>query len=224
MQASHILLFDIDGTLLRTGGAGTEAMARAFEQLYGVADAFAAIDMGGRSDSWILQLALAQHGLPYEPAVREAFTRAYAEALAETLPLFDGQILPGIPALLEALADVAVVRGLGTGNFRRTSLLKLQHFGLAEHFLDGGFGEDSVDRREILALGVARLRAAAREDAAVVVIGDTTHDIAAARGIGARAVGVATGRVPAAELAGAGADAVLPDCADLEGAIAAILG
>ena len=224
MPASHILLFDIDGTLLRTGGAGMQAMARAFERLYGVADAFAGIDMGGRSDSWILQSALAQQGLPHEPAVRERFAQAYAEALAETLPLFDGQIMPGIPALLEALAEAAVVRGLGTGNFRRTSLLKLRHFGLAEHFLDGGFGEDSADRREILALGVVRLRAAAREDAAVVVIGDTTHDIAAARAIGARAVGVATGRVSVAELAGAGADVVLPDCADLEGALAAILG
>lgn len=224
MQASHILLFDIDGTLLRTGGAGTQAMSRAFERLYGVADAFAAIDMGGRSDSWILQAALAQHGLPYEPAVREAFVRAYAEALAESLSLSNGQILPGIPALLEALADPAVVRGLGTGNFRRTSLLKLRHFGLAEHFVDGGFGDDSVDRREILAAGVARLRAAARGDAAVVVIGDTTHDIAAAHAIGARAVGVATGRVSAAELAGAGAEVVLPDCADLEGTLAAILG
>ena len=140
MPASHILLFDIDGTLLRTGGAGMQAMARAFERLYGVADAFAGIDMGGRSDSWILQSALAQQGLPHEPAVRERFAQAYAEALAETLPLFDGQIMPGIPALLEALAEAAVVRGLGTGNFRRTSLLKLRHFGLAEHFLDGGFG------------------------------------------------------------------------------------
>lgn len=222
-QASRILLFDIDGTLVFTDGAGVRAFNHAFEQLYGLCDALRGVDVQGRSDRWILQSVFAKQRLPYDDGSVAAFLDVYASALTPMLAEKAGRVLPGIPTLLQELQTRDVVIGLGTGNFRHTGLMKLAHYGIADHFVDGGFGEDGVERRAILAAAVERLRPAAATDAAVIVIGDTAHDIIGAHAIGAKAVAVATGLVPPPDLAAAGADRVLPDCADVERALDALL-
>jgi phosphoglycolate phosphatase-like HAD superfamily hydrolase len=117
-----------------------------------------------------------------------------------------------------------VLQALGTGNFRRGGELKLRHYGIGHHFPDmpGGFGEDSESRDEMIGTAIGRLANGARPR--VVVIGDTPHDITAARANGAFAFGVATGRNPAAELLACGADAALDDLTDLERVLSLIVG
>jgi len=210
-----IVLFDIDGTLIRVGGAGVRAMAQAFEKLFGVTDALKSIEMGGRSDAWIVGRAFALHGVADEVANREALLEEYSSVLPGVLADAEGLVLPGVPQLLEVLGERDAVLGLGTGNFRRSGFIKLRHFGLDGYFDEGGFGEDSEDRGEVLAAGVARLRSRAPA-AAVVVIGDTPHDVQAARAIGARAVAVATGFATPAELETAAPDVLLQDLSSLE--------
>lgn len=197
------------------------AMAMAFEQLFGVSDALGSIDMSGRSDAWIVGRAFAQHGVSDGAANRAALVDAYTAILPAVLAEAEGWVLPGVPPLLHALGERGAVLGLGTGNFRRSGFIKLQHFDLNGYFSDGGFGEDSEDRAELLAAGVARLRPQAPQ-AKVVVIGDTPHDVRAAHAIGARAVAVATGFATLEELEAAGPDATLPDCSDLDATVAAL--
>jgi phosphoglycolate phosphatase-like HAD superfamily hydrolase len=221
---SHIILWDIDGTLLRTNGAGSLAMNRAFEWLFGVPEALAPIDIAGRSDLWILRATAAHHGFHLAAEAVSAFIDCYAEALAETLPARGGRVLPGVAAVLEHLAQAGVVQGLGTGNFRRTAAAKLAHFGIGAYFREGGFGDDAAERPSILAAGVARLRPWAAAEAEVVVVGDTVHDVTAARAIGARVVAVSTGSGRLEDLQAAGADVILADCAHLERTVEALLG
>ena len=215
-----IVLFDIDGTLIRVGGAGVRAMAQAFEKLFGVADALKSIEMGGRSDAWIVGRAFTLHGVADEVANREALLEEYSSVLPGVLADAEGLVLPGVPQLLEVLGERDAVLGLGTGNFRRSGFIKLRHFGLDGYFDEGGFGEDSEDRGEVLAAGVARLRSRAPA-AEVVVIGDTPHDVQAARAIGARAVAVATGFATPAELETAAPDVLLQDLSSLEAVVEA---
>ena len=225
-RSQRILLFDIDGTLLITNGAGTRAMNRAFGRLLSLPDGQDALDgleIAGRSDAWIVQETLRAHGEPHDGAVRREFLAAYAAELPRTLTECQGSLLPGIAPLLESLGGHDVVVGLGTGNFRRTAMAKLDYFGIQHHFRDGGFGEDSPERAAILAAGVRRLRGGEGE-AEVVVVGDTVHDIAAGHAIGAKVVAVATGSGSQEELRAAGADVLLSDCADLDAALAAVIG
>ena len=224
MSAAHILLWDIDGTLIWTHGAGIGAMTQAFEDLFGIARALDGLDYQGRSDAWIIAQVLARHGVAETATTVDRFVAAYAAALPASLLARQGHVLPGVRPLLDALTTRAVVQGLGTGNLRRTGMTKLAHFGLDGYFRDGGFGDDSPDRPTLLAAGLARLRPQARADATVVVIGDTVHDVTAGQAIGARVVAVATGSGARADLDAAGADAVLDDFTDLDAALAALLG
>ena len=206
-----ILLFDIDGTLAVTQGAGTRAMSRAFREVFGIEDALAQVDFAGRSDSWIVATALRQAGREPTPQLIAEFQDAYIPALSEALR-GGSRLLPGVAALLDALADQPVLLGLGTGNFRRAAQAKLGHLGVWERFVDGGFGDDAANRTELLAAALPRLKPLAAPDAEVIVIGDTRHDIEAARGIGARVIAVQTGFARPGDLITA--DHLLPDLAN----------
>jgi phosphoglycolate phosphatase len=216
-----IVLWDIDNTLLYTGGAGSLGMARAFRDLYGVEDAFRRIEFSGRTDTAIFADAALAHGLAADaiPIETPRFIDAYIEHLRVTLEeAVGGRVLPGILEVLDALSTRDdVVQGLGTGNFRRGGELKLRHYDLERYFpgVRGGFGEDSEDRSAVIARGIERLRDGA-EATRVVVIGDTPHDVRAARANGAYALAVATGRNSVEELLACGADAALADLSDCE--------
>ena len=221
-----LLLFDIDLTLIRTQGAGGCAMTETALALLGIDDAFAGVEFAGRSDRAIVRDALRRHGC--EPHDFEAFLAAfqddYCPRLERLLGEVAGALLPGVPAILAAAAQQPDVRlGLATGNFRRAAAIKLRHFGLWEHFLDGGFADDGEERADLVAAAIHRLSNGWGPAERVVVFGDSPHDIAAARANGSVAVGVATGASSVDHLLALGADHVFADLSDPESVLATVL-
>ncbi len=227
---ARLFLFDIDNTLLNSGGAGVKAMTLAFQEAFGVADGLAGIDFTGRSDIAIFREAALAHGLDVDgefPALLAPFREAYLRLLPETLRQTQGRVMPGMPEVLAALESTPGAHlGLATGNFSRSSRLKLQHYGLDRFFRTGGFGEDSEERAEIVARAIQRLVALAGDDGPhrAFVIGDTPLDVAAALANGANAVGVATGTSSVQALKDAGAALVFADFSRWQDVVNALLG
>ncbi len=228
----RLILFDVDNTLLYSGGAGGVAMRRAFHQLYGIDDGFRRIEFSGRSDWAILRDAMRQQGLldgRSEDDFRREMVRfkdAYGRLLAPALrEATSGRVMPGVPQLLAVLAGRENMRiGLATGNFRQGAFVKLRHFGLDTYFENGGFGDDAEDRGDLVAIAIQRMSEGAEVDpASVCVIGDTPLDIEAARANGVRALAVATGPLPVDALLAAGADVALEDLSDTEAVVSVLL-
>ena len=218
-----IVLFDIDGTLIRTGGAGSRAMNRAFEDLFGLSGAFDGIPMAGRTDKRIVEDAAARAGLALGTQGWQRFRSRYFERLLEALPEHGhrNRVLPGVQPLLEALAarpmgkDVFVA--LLTGNCERGARIKLEHFDLWRFFPCGAYGDDVRDRDELFAVAIERARVRGAPHVLpqdVLVVGDTELDVACAAAAGARSVAVATGSSNADALRQSGADVVFEDLSD----------
>ncbi len=222
---TRILLFDVDMTLLWSGGAGAAAMDRAFRDLFGIQDGFKRVEFSGRTDRYILTQALRQHGIggDYDQN-QERFLERYYTHLPQTLREREGKLMPGFPALLDALAGQSEVRvGLATGNFSRGAQLKLAHYGIDGYFSGGAFGEESENRDVIVRRAVERVGEGLRL-AEALVIGDTPHDVSSAKACGATAVAVATGRHSVDELKECGADIVFQDFSDWRRAAATLTG
>lgn len=218
--AARILLFDVDGTLTDTQGAGSRALKRTFAEVLGLEGALDGIPIAGRSDSWIVTAGFEAKGRAVNGAALAEFKAAYVERLGQELERGGAFLLPGVEPLLAAVAErEEAVLGLGTGNFRAAAEAKLAKVGIWHRFADGGFGDDAADRAELLAAGVGRLSESERAD--VVVIGDTPHDISAARAIGARVMAVKTGYADPSELTGA--DWLFDDLSDTASVLAALL-
>jgi phosphoglycolate phosphatase-like HAD superfamily hydrolase len=232
----HLVLWDVDHTLINAGGLSPQLYGEVFRRMFGRTLPSVA-PMAGRTDRAIILDTLAAAGVP-DPA-RHA--RAFAAALGAAAAAFGarvrerGRALPGAVDALRALAAMSgeraplVVQSVLTGNLRPLAEVKLGALGLDEYLdLDvGAYGDAHEIRAELVR--VARDRAAAAYHArfdgpATVLIGDTPLDVQAARATGARAVAVATGAASAAELAAAGAHTVLPDLTDTTAVLAAILG
>jgi phosphoglycolate phosphatase-like HAD superfamily hydrolase len=215
-----LILFDIDGTLVLTGGAGSRAMTRAFLDVFGVRDGFEGILMAGRTDDLILTDAFAKARLPDDSARTARFRARYLECLAEEIrrPHPGKRVMPGIVRLLDALkARADVFLGLLTGNYPEAARIKLEHFDLWRYFACGAFAGDAVDRNSLVPVAVQRARACGFRLSGprdVWVVGDTPLDVACARAAGAVAVAVATGGCDAPSLHAAGADVVFEDLAD----------
>lgn len=216
-----LILFDIDGTLLLSGGAGIRAMTRAFEDVFGVANAFDSADVAGRTDTFLVSAALRRFGFPDTVQNRACVRAAYIRLLHEEIlrpPQGKCGLMPGIQPLLATLHDHDSMHlALLTGNFEHAAYTKLRRFGIDSFFAWGAFGEESSDRRELAR--VARRRAEERHVPAAarertIVIGDTPHDITCARAIDARTIAVATGNFSVEQLRDAGADVALPDLSD----------
>lgn len=220
-----LVLFDIDGTLLLSGGAGKRALNETFEELFGLAGGFDGIPVAGRTDPLLLNDALARHGKTAAADLRARFHDRYCELLAEMIlsPLPRKGLMPGVRELLAGLENRAGLRSaLLTGNYARAARIKLEYFGLWQHFACGAYGDDAASRDELVPVAMARARGRGidiRSPAQVVVIGDTPLDIRCARAAGAWSVAVATGPFDEAELQSHGADRVLPDLADTAGCI-----
>ena len=223
---SRIILFDIDNTLLFTGGAGTVAMNAAFRDMFGIEDGFARVEFSGRTDRYIFLEGLRQHSIDGDQETQlEEFTRRYYALLPQALREREGRLMPGFPQLLEALDRERGVRlGLATGNFSGGACLKLDYYGLAGFFpAGGGFGEDSDDRSRVVALAIERVSNGARPSD-VLIVGDTPLDVASALDNGATAVGVATGRYSVEELKDSGAHLAFEDLGEWERAAAILSG
>lgn len=210
-----VLLFDIDGTLVDTGGAGRVAMEAAFESVTNLPGTMQ-FSFGGMTDRAIVREALLRAGGAATDTDIDRVIARYVELLREQLPKSTRyRILPGVEALLTELSRAGnCAIGLGTGNVRAGAELKLAHGGLATRFAFGGFGCDHEDRASLLAVGAERGAKAlgVRRDACrVVVIGDTLRDIEAARKIGAECVAVATGGVSHEQLTTGNPDALFQD-------------
>ena len=229
-----LVLFDIDGTLVLTGGAGIRAMNRACAELVGRPDALAGIPVAGRTDRIILTDVVtgAGHSLDdgmldhlrnrYIACLREEIERPGAQQGFESLGPRGGvkAVMPGIRDLLDTLAQRPdVFLGLLTGNFEAGARIKLEHFDLWKYFRCGAFGDDSADRNDLVPFAVERATRCGLPPLApgdVLVIGDTPHDIACAHAARAVPVGVATGGFTADQLRESGAGIVFQDLSRTE--------
>lgn len=225
-----LLFFDIDGTLVLTGGAGKRAMIRALADVFGADGAFDNVDMAGCTDTELLSAALARLGLPDTPDAHARFREAYLPLLREEVQqpgIGRKAVMPGVRALLDALVPLRDAHlALLTGNYRDAARMKLSYFDLAAFFAWGAFGDESPDRNELARIAVRRAAdqgVPADARASVLVIGDTPQDIACARAVGARAIGVATGSHSVDDLQGAGADVVVSDLSDTEAVLRLLL-
>jgi phosphoglycolate phosphatase len=226
-----VVLFDIDGTLLWTDGAGRRAVYRALHAVYGAVPPDGH-EFDGKTDPQIvreLMLLAGNSGDTVDAHLPRALER-YVQELRVELGGDDhtGKVYPGIHALLDRLeARDDVLLGLLTGNVREGAATKLAAAGIdASRFKVGAFGSDHADRPELPAIALARAEALLKQPIAgrdVVVIGDTPADMSCGRGIGARAIGVATGRYSVAELEAARAGVVFADLSDTELVVEAIL-
>lgn len=205
------VLFDIDGTLLVTGGAGGAAWQCAFEELYGVEANVAEHTDAGMTDPEIVKIvfreAIGREGTTEEHA--KAIGR-YLKHLPETVAESRGyRLMPGIESLLDRLIDAGLLLGLVTGNIEAAAHIKLARGHLNRFFSFGGYGSDSPDRTKVTraALGRAELvSGGALSDGACIAVGDTPRDVKAGHGAGVRVVGVATGSYSVDDLDEAGAD------------------
>lgn len=210
-----VILFDIDGTLIRTGGAGKVAMESALTETFLVTLSDERVPYSGRTDFGIGRELLHVHGI--EPS-HENLTRlhdAYLGRLPACLEAHPGSICAGVAELLAAIhPNEEILLGLLTGNIRRGAELKLSHFKLWRHFVCGGFGDLHFDRDEVAhaALRAVNERMRTRvEPSDIWVIGDTPLDVKCARAIGAKAVAVATGWHDLEELAESKPDFLFAD-------------
>ena len=226
----RLLLFDIDGTLILTGGAGQRAMTRAFAQTHGLEDALKKVDLAGRTDRIIMRDALTNAGQPHEDVDVDAFRTAYCAALREEITkVGNGRrgLLPGVKPLLDRLAGRDDVRlALLTGNFRASAEIKLAAFDVWRYFTWGAFADDAIERDDLIAVAHARHETEhghVMEPESVVVIGDTPHDIRCARAGGAKAIAVATGNYDLASLERHKPDALFADLTDTDAVLAALL-
>lgn len=230
-----LILWDIDGTLIRTGGAGVRAMTRAFSETCGIADALHRVEVAGRTDRLIMTDALALSGRPLDDALLEEFRSLYCTYLREELLAMaqyehtDGGVkgtLPGVRTILDELEqrddiDLALL----TGNFRVSAEIKLAHYDLWRYFPWGAFADDALERPDLLPVALTRYHAhTARsiDPAHVIIVGDTPHDVTCAKSGGAKVVAVATGTFSAQALAGYEPDVVFEDLSDREAFMSAI--
>jgi phosphoglycolate phosphatase-like HAD superfamily hydrolase len=218
-----LVLWDVDGTLVRSAGHGRSAFEEAFRAVVGREPE--PVDFAGRTDR---QIALTMLGGEREPLPRVLDELAIALEARKEAMRTDGYAYPGVPEVLEALhARHDVVQSLLTGNIQPNAVIKVSAFGL-EPWLDfavGAYGSDPHERRSDL-VAIARERAAAAygEPTGAVLVGDTPLDVIAAREAGARAVAVLTGFAEPEALRASRPDALLADLTDTEAAVAAITG
>jgi phosphoglycolate phosphatase-like HAD superfamily hydrolase len=212
-----IALFDIDGTLLRAGGAGRRSVELALAEVLegtGRTVSLESVEFAGRTDPWIVRTALMEHGIVADEGLVADVLQRYAAHLPRQLELASAfEVLPGARSLLSELsARDDVLLGLGTGNTEPAAHAKLAHGGLDSFFSFGGFGSDHPDRTEVLRVGLQRgIERCGEREVRVVVIGDTPHDVAAAQAIGARCIAVSTGGFDGPALKAAGPSVVVSD-------------
>jgi phosphoglycolate phosphatase len=218
MPGMHVWLFDIDGTLIDTHRAGRRAFEAAIAQQFGLDGIKGRVPFSGRTDRAIAGDLFRGHGIADSDENWQKFFEVYLSQLESFLSLGEGQVLPGVVALLDTLAQRRDCKlGLLTGNVERGARLKLGQYGLSERFAFGGFGDRHVDRND-----VARCATLAAEEVLGVnasqvqfhVIGDTPADVECARAVDATAVAVATGKYSVDQLASSGPDVLVENLRD----------
>lgn len=220
IEGIRLWLFDIDGTLVDTGGAGLLALKEAAIECFGGEGP--ELDLAGSTDSGIVLNMFAHFDRPFSEVEVERFYAFYLERLEWNLEHggFDGRVLPSAVEVLEQLAadDEATV-GLLTGNIAGGAAAKMRHYGLGHHFGFGAYGCDFADRNRLGPVALARAAKHAGRSFSpkeTLVIGDTPKDIACAHAMGSKCLAVATGRFSTDELQAAGADIVMSGLSELK--------
>jgi phosphoglycolate phosphatase len=210
-----VVLFDIDGTLIDSGGAGITALNQAFYDLAGKSDGFAGISCVGKTDFSIIKEALEGARISHENGMVGRFVNRYVFHLKKTVHNDRGHIRPGIVTLLERLAmEPDIFVGLLTGNVYEGARVKLSYFGLHDYFPFGAFGDDHEDRNMLLPIAQQRFTSTHSLDVRhedCLIIGDTPRDVACAQAYGAPSLAVATGVYSVEDLKSTAADLVLED-------------
>jgi phosphoglycolate phosphatase-like HAD superfamily hydrolase len=194
----RLVLFDIDGTLIRSGGAGVQAFERTFGEVFGLSDVTRSMQFSGRTDVSLVREAFRLHGIEASKINFDRFFATYPRFLEELLRNLPGCVLPGISSLLAEIEQRSKrpIKGLLTGNVRRGAELKLSHYQLWHRFETGAFADDDEDRNCIAAIAKKRgeeLLGDTLSGEEILVIGDTPLDIACARAINAKVLAVSTG-------------------------------
>jgi phosphoglycolate phosphatase len=225
----RLVLWDIDHTLIETGGVGSQVYAEAFAKVTG-RELTKMPQLAGRTEPVIFRDALRVNGVEARDDLYERFAAEQAQGYVDHLDDLrrQGRALPGAREVLEALAERDdITQSVLTGNTRPAAEIKLQAFGL-DRYIDfdiGAYGTDDDTRANLVAIARQRAEKAHAQDyeaGQTLLIGDTPNDVAAARGSGARIIAVATGKDTAEELAETGARTVLPDLTNTSAVLAAI--
>jgi phosphoglycolate phosphatase-like HAD superfamily hydrolase len=219
MTAPSLVLFDVDGTLITSGGAGARSWRYAFDQLHGIPADIGSHSEAGETDPVVARKTF-EGALGREPTERElaAIYALYLHRLSDEVDTSQGyRVLAGAEERLEHLSDAGIMLGLVSGAMEGAARVKLGRGRLNRFFLFGGYGTDSPDRAKLTTIAIERasmLHDHTLDPSHVYVVGDTPNDVAAARAAGAVAVAVASGSHSVEELESTGADHVLATLAD----------
>jgi len=201
----RLVLFDIDGTLVHTGGAGMEAFRQTFAEEFKARDGIEKLKFAGRTDVSIVREFFGVHNIAATPENFRRFFEQYVFRLDHVLARNQTATCPGVREFIHALQSLTQppLLGLLTGNIRLGAEIKLRHFGLWDLFETGAFADDHEDRDQIAVAAHKRASRALKQDLRgeeILVIGDTPFDIRCGRAIGAKVLAVATGGATLAEL------------------------
>lgn len=212
-----LVLFDIDGTLIHTGGAGTRSMNMAFQELFSIKDAFQDISMAGKTDRQIMKEGLRAHGFNNTDGNLGNMVNAYLKFLETEIDNQGRKLKPGIIEVLNRIKEGKMSLGLLTGNLEKGARIKLKAFGLNEYFPEGAFGSDHEDRDMLLPIALEKFSRKGLNFSAAdcIVIGDTPRDVQCAKIHGALCIAVATGPYSKKDLLNTDADIVFDSLADV---------
>jgi phosphoglycolate phosphatase-like HAD superfamily hydrolase len=200
-----LLLWDIDGTLLISGGASRRALEYSINRIFSIEASLDDIDFSGRTDLSIFRQFFSKYELENNKENLQGLSELYFQQLTVELPKGEGMLCPGVLEVLEIVHQRDdLVQGLLTGNFERSAQAKLEHFNLWHYFEFGAFGEESYDRNDLGPKALERAHDTCRytfPSDHIFVIGDTLHDIACGKALSANTIGVATGWTKVEDLA-----------------------
>lgn len=226
-RPERLLLFDIDGTLITSGGAGEGALIDAMADRFGVTEDLSDILLAGATDAAISKKLLEKHGIDATPENAAALLDSYLHHLHLRMGRHEGRVLPGMLEVLDRLKQQpACVLALLTGNLSRGAEIKLSHYGVWDYFAFGAFADDHHDRNELGPFAKSRALEHHGVDFPadrIYVIGDTPRDIECGRAIHARTVAIATGHYSTEELRAHNPDYLFEDFSDTEAVLKALL-
>jgi phosphoglycolate phosphatase-like HAD superfamily hydrolase len=215
----YLILFDIDGTLIDSGEAGSRSLNLSFKELFSIVNAFHGISMAGKTDTQIMKEGLLKHAISVDGNFDIAINM-YLKYLQKEIHNDRRYIKPGIYELLEKLSIIRDLElGLLTGNIEPGARIKLEPFKLNKYFPTGAFGNDDEDRNMLLPIAINRFEGLCQKKIGTdecIVIGDTPRDVHCAKIYDAMCIGVATGPYSIDELIEAGADYVVKDLSNYD--------
>jgi len=226
LASKRLYLFDIDGTLITSGGAGESSFRDAVIEVCGGDAALEGVNFAGNTDTGIAREVLLAAGKEPSQENIMALLDAYLGKLADRIHLHQGKLLPGIIPLLDRLKERSDCRlALLTGNLAKGAEVKLSHYGVWNYFAFGAYADDHHVRNELGPVAMARALEDHGEEFTpdqIYVIGDTPRDIECGKAFGAVTVAVSTGRYSREELASHNPDFLFDDLSDAEAILAAI--